>query len=241
MICGSAVFYLLTLNDRQETAQNENAAREASESREDQSLPAETEAEKPAPDSKSPEIASTAPSADLPAGIETKPNNDLRAQNSPNRFLARSIPAAQPSLDNKIVITRPEIARTSEAAAPTRKAPDAAPRVSAGKTASNLAVFVVYAGALRGEGEQSLVIKPNIERVGLLFNLPRESKAYEFYRATLKTADGETVFASPKLKALSLTVPAVKLENRMYLIFLEGQNGTSPYESITEYTFIVRR
>jgi len=54
-------------------------------------------------------------------------------------------------------------------------------------------------------------------------------------------ADGETVFTSPNLKSLNFILPAKKLENRTYIIFLEGQNAQNPAESVTEYSFRVRR
>jgi hypothetical protein len=77
--------------------------------------------------------------------------------------------------------------------------------------------------------------------VSLLFNLPRESDVYPFYRATVKTADGETVYSSGRLSALNIVLPAEKLKNGTYVVFLEGEKGQNASESITEYTFRVSR
>ncbi len=107
--------------------------------------------------------------------------------------------------------------------------------------APSFATFLLSSGTLRDEGEQSITIDRNIKSVNLLLKLPAEARAYKTYRVVLKTADGDTVYTSPNLKSLSFSFPAEKLENRTYLIFLEGQNPPSDFESITEYTFRVRR
>jgi hypothetical protein len=105
----------------------------------------------------------------------------------------------------------------------------------------NFATFLLLSGTLRSEGEQFITIAPNINKVNLLLNLPRDARAYKIYQVVLKTADGETAYTSPNLKSLSFGLPAEKLENRTYMIFLEGQNAKNEFESITEYSFRVRR
>jgi hypothetical protein len=105
----------------------------------------------------------------------------------------------------------------------------------------NFATFLLLSGTLRSEGEQFITIAPNINKVNLLLNLPKDATAYKIYQVVLKTADGETAYTSPNLKSLSFGLPAEKLENRTYMIFLEGQNAKNEFESITEYTFRVRR
>ncbi|MEP6902474.1 MAG: hypothetical protein ABJA66_12035 [Actinomycetota bacterium] len=107
--------------------------------------------------------------------------------------------------------------------------------------APSFATFLLFSGTLRDEGEQFITIAPNIKSVNLLLNLPAEAGEYKIYRVFLKTADGDTIYTSPNLKSLSFSFPAEKLENRTYLIYLEGQNPPSDFESISEYTFHVRR
>ena len=64
---------------------------------------------------------------------------------------------------------------------------------------------------------------------------------YKIRRAVVKTAEGDTIFTSPNLKALSFKISADKLEQRTYIVFLEGQNARGEFESISEYVFRVRR
>ena len=108
-------------------------------------------------------------------------------------------------------------------------------------SAPALASFVLLPGTLRDEGEQFIKIAPNATKINLRLNLPKDATKYQTYIATIKTADSETVFTSPNLKSLNFTLSANKLENRTYIIFLEGQNAQNPAESIAEYTFRVRR
>jgi hypothetical protein len=103
--------------------------------------------------------------------------------------------------------------------------------------APSFATFLLFSEALRSEGEQSIKIATGINQVNLLLNLPGESKVYKTYRVSVKTADGDAVYTSPNLKSLSFSLPAEKLENRTYMIFLEGQNASGEFDSITEYTF----
>lgn len=108
-------------------------------------------------------------------------------------------------------------------------------------SAPTLASFILLPGTLRDEGEQFIKISPNTTKINLRLNLPKDANKYQTYTATVKTADGETVFTMPNLKSLNLTLPAKKLENRTYIIFLEGQNAQNPAESVAEYSFRVRR
>ena len=115
------------------------------------------------------------------------------------------------------------------------------PKLSA-PPAPTLATFVLSPGTLRSEGEQSIKIAPHTDKINLRLTLPKDAAKYQTYRATLKTADGETVFTAPNLKSLNLFLPARKLENQTYLVLLEGQNSPDqPAESVAEYTFRVRR
>lgn len=104
-----------------------------------------------------------------------------------------------------------------------------------------VASFSVLPGALRDEGEQSIKITPKTRSIDLRMTPPTDASKYRSYSVTVKTADGETVFAAPNLGSLRFTVPASKLENRTYIIFLEGLNTQNTPESVAEYTFRVRR
>ncbi len=108
--------------------------------------------------------------------------------------------------------------------------------------APTLATFVLLPGMLRSEGEQFIKIAPNTNQINLRLTLPKDAAKYQTYRATFKTADGETVFTASNLKSLNLFLSARKLENQTYLILLEGQNPPNQTaESVAEYTFRVKR
>ena len=104
-----------------------------------------------------------------------------------------------------------------------------------------LATFTLFPGTLRSNGEQFLKITPNVGKINLNLSLPKDSAKYATYQATVKTADGETIFTTSNLKSLNLNLPADKLSNQTYIIFLEGKSPEKPAESIAEYTFRVRR
>ena len=124
-------------------------------------------------------------------------------------------------------IAAPEIKPTPKAIAP---------------SAPTLATFVLSLGTLRSEGEQYIKIAPHTDKINLRLTLPKDAAKYQTYRATLKTADGETVFTAPNLKSPNIFLPARKLENQTYLVLLEGQTSPDqPAESVAEYTFRVRR
>jgi len=126
--------------------------------------------------------------------------------------------------------------------APPTPAPKATPTPTPMKqSAPTLASFTLLPGTLRDEGEQFIKIAPNTQKINLRLNPPKDAAKYQTYSAVLKTADGETVFTAPNLKSLNLTLPAKKLENRTYIIFLEGQKAQNTPESVAEYTFRVRR
>lgn len=103
-------------------------------------------------------------------------------------------------------------------------------------------VFKLMPGSMRAEeNEQAIKIEPSAKKINLLLSPAGEPNNYKIYRAVLKSPETGTVFTSSNLKSLSVTVPVEKLENRTYMIFLEGQNAAGDFETITEYTFRVRR
>jgi hypothetical protein len=106
---------------------------------------------------------------------------------------------------------------------------------------SALAMVVkLLPASLRDEGEQFVTIAAGVKKLNLLLSPSGEPNNYKIYRAVVKTPEDGTIFTSPNLKALSFTLPAEKLENRTYIISLEGQNPQGEFESIDDYTFRVR-
>ncbi len=103
------------------------------------------------------------------------------------------------------------------------------------------ASFTLLPGALRNEGEQFIKLLPNTNKVNLRLSLPKEAAKYDTYSISVKNANGETVFSAENSKSTALTVPAAKLENDVYIIFLKGNNPQKNAESIAEYTFRVSR
>lgn len=108
-------------------------------------------------------------------------------------------------------------------------------------TVQTLATFILSPGTLRSEGEQFVKIQPQIGKINLRLKLPNDAPAYKNYRAVVQTADGKIVFTSPNLKSPNIFLPAAKLSNNTYIIFLEGKLSEKPAESVAEYTFLVRR
>lgn len=116
---------------------------------------------------------------------------------------------------------------------PTPKVVEQAPQLAAS--------FILLPETLRSDGEQFIKISPKVKKVNLRLTLPKDAGKYQSYSVSLKTADGVMVLNWTNLKSLNLDIAVERLENRTYLIFLEGQNGQNPAESITEYTFRVER
>lgn len=103
------------------------------------------------------------------------------------------------------------------------------------------ASFTLAPGMLRDGGEQIIKIPAETGKVRLRLKFPKDSIKYRTYRATVKTAEGETVFSVLNLNSLDLILPAAKLPNNTYVIFLEGKSPSKPAESVAEYTFRVER
>ena len=110
-----------------------------------------------------------------------------------------------------------------------------------GKVVSIVAAYTLVPGAMRDEGEQSINVSSKAKTV--VFNLEKAkgSADYPLYSATIKTADGQTVLTVSRLRSLSLQLPAKRLGNRTYILFLEGVRSDGSAESVAEYTFRVRR
>ena len=113
--------------------------------------------------------------------------------------------------------------------------------VQSGKPASTVVAFTLVPGAMRDQGEQSINIPPQSRTVQLSLEKAKGAPEYPSYSATLKTADGETVLTVPKLRSMHLQVHALLLENRTYVLFLEGVKPDGSSEPVSEYTFRVRR
>jgi anti-sigma factor RsiW len=109
------------------------------------------------------------------------------------------------------------------------------------QSSTSLAVFTLFAGTLRDEGEQFISLLQETKKVGLRLKLPEDAGKYQIYRILLKPVEGDTIFSAQNLRSLNFTIPAEKLENRTYVVFLEGKNAENVFESIAEYSFRVRR
>jgi hypothetical protein len=103
-----------------------------------------------------------------------------------------------------------------------------------------LATFTLSPGALRDEGEQSINIPANASSVDLRLVPAKNAPKYGAYSITLKTADGETIRSLPEVRSLKLRLSAKNLENRTYIVFLEGLTASGSSEPVAEYTFRVR-
>ena len=110
-----------------------------------------------------------------------------------------------------------------------------------GQNQPGLAIFALLPGTLRDSGEQFITIAPQTKNLALRLKLPEDAQKYQTYRAVAKTAEGDSVFTASNLKLSTFTIPAEKLENRTYIIFLEGKNAAGEFESVADYTFRVRR
>ena len=104
-----------------------------------------------------------------------------------------------------------------------------------------IATFTLFPGTLRSNGEQFVKIPTNTAKATFRLNLPKDAAKYESYSITIKNSNNETIFTNPNQKLPNLTIPAAKLENDTYIIFLEGNTPQKPSESIAEYTFRVSR
>lgn len=103
------------------------------------------------------------------------------------------------------------------------------------------ASFTLLPGTLRSSGEQFIKILPNTNKINLRLTLPKDAVKYSDYSITVKTSNNETILTAKNLKSPNLTIPAAKLENDTYIIFLEGINPQKPAESVAEYAFRVSR
>ncbi len=103
------------------------------------------------------------------------------------------------------------------------------------------AVFTLFPGTVRTGGEQFIKISPETDQINLRLKLPKDAAVFQTYAVNIKTADGANILTAPNLKSLNLSIPAAKLKNDIYVVFLDGNNPSKPAESITEYTFRVSR
>lgn len=110
-----------------------------------------------------------------------------------------------------------------------------------GQSQPALAVFALLPGTLRDAGEQFITVAPAMKNLGLRLKLPEDAGKYRIYRAVVKTAEGDSIFTAPNLKSSNFRIPVEKLENRTYIVFLEGKNDGNKFESVADYSFRVRR
>ena len=182
-------------------------------------------------------------SADRQLVSEVKPVN-LPPVQTENPLIQNPAPETQTpdisATENTVVSANRETVRNENVPQKNPPAPKNASKNGI-RNQSALAVFALLPGALRDSGEQFITVAPASKNLEIRLKLPEDAGNYQTYRAIIKTAEGDSIFISPTLKSSNFTIPAEKLENRTYIIFLEGKNAENEFESITEYTFRVRR
>lgn len=164
-------------------------------------------------------------------------NKEETVQITPTPIIANKTESPSPIIEN---INQPNKNVAVKTPTPSTPTPTPTPKTTK-PIKPTLATFTLFPGTLRSNGEQFLKITPNVGKINLNLSLPKDSAKYATYQATVKTADGETIFTTSNLKSLNLNLPADKLSNQTYIIFLEGKSPEKPAESIAEYTFRVRR
>jgi hypothetical protein len=107
--------------------------------------------------------------------------------------------------------------------------------------ASLAASFTLLPKALGETGEQSINIGSGTRTVDLHLALPAAATKFRLYYVAVKTADGDTAFEASGLKTPRVEIPAAKLDNRTYVIFLKALNPQNARESVAAYTFRVNR
>jgi len=176
---------------------------------------------------------------------QTPKNETLAIQNPDNQTLQSSETENQNPKNDSINSTVQNKETVKDANSPQKNQPEikptSTPKISEPNNSALTMVIKLLPGSLRSEGEQFVTIAPNAKNLHLLLSPAGAPNNYKIFRAVVKTPEDDIIFTSANLKALSFTLPAEKLENRTYIISLEGQNPQSEFESIADYTFRVRR
>lgn len=153
-------------------------------------------------------------------------------------------PTPTPKIENRRIEINPTPANNTQKTnnSPVNKPPkEPSPTATPQPVQPTFASFTLLPGSLRNEGEQFIKLPPNTNKVNLRLTLPKEAAKFSTFSISIKNANGETVFSAENSKSTALTVPAAKLENDVYIIFLKGNNPSKPAESVAEYTFRVSR
>ena len=186
-----------------------------------------------------------------PLGAEIKLDQVNVSQPNPTETVNSVAPSPETSQENVIKLKEKELTKdSSNSNSNSKKNP---PQIAESRHAiTNIprplklnpitfATFILRPGTLRSEGEQGIKLSADIKTVSFKLQLPPDAAKYEKFSATLKTADGETVTNVANINSLNLNLPAGKLQSRTYILTLDGENAGNPSESVTEYTFRVRR
>ena len=111
---------------------------------------------------------------------------------------------------------------------------------------SGVATVVLVPGLGRGEDQSNRVYIANgVERLRL--KLEASGEGYKNYRAEIRTAEGEAIFTSDKLKAsrgekiVEVYLAAKRFVKGDYILVLSGATGSGDYEKISTYIFRVLR
>lgn len=121
---------------------------------------------------------------------------------------------------------------------PVKTAPSRPPIVATTVPTFNISLSP---GGLRGESEQVLKIPSGVKTVTINLRSSLPVERFSEFNIVVRTPDNEIVAASDELSSPRFSIDAVKLENRTYVISLEGVNENQELESIADYTFRVRR
>jgi Carboxypeptidase regulatory-like domain len=109
--------------------------------------------------------------------------------------------------------------------------------VNAAENVNNIGLFTILERTLQSKGEQVIEIAIETNKLILWLDLPIDTAKYQTYQAVIKTAEGNIVFADSNLKSPKIILPADKLQNANYVIFLGGVSSKNNNEYIAKYTF----
>ncbi len=109
--------------------------------------------------------------------------------------------------------------------------------VNAAENVNNIGLFTVLERTLQSKGEQIIEIAVETNNLILWLDLPIDTAKYQTYQMIIKTTEGNIIFAASNLKSPKIILPADKLQNANYVIFLGGVSSENTVEYIAKYTF----
>ena len=167
---------------------------------------------------------------------QVDPNAVAAVNDEPRRTVAE--PESDP---RPVIVSTPESRSPLVNASPTspvKTTPSRAPVIAAAVSTFKVSLLP---GGLRGETEQSISIPVGAKAVAISLKSLGPVDRFSRFRAVVRTPENEVVLSTDDLATPKFTIDASKLENRTYIISLEGENESNELESIADYTFRVRR